>query len=89
MPANPELGDVFKPEDLFPFVDETAEIIGVDLDVHVFGVKYEGAIKVEESTRLDPGKESKWYAPGVGVVKVQTKGETLRLSYSTLVQTED
>ena len=89
MPANPELGDVFKPEDLFPIVDETAEIVGVDLDVLVYGVKYDGAIKVEESTLLAPGTESKWYAPGVGVVKVQTKGETLRLSFSTLVQTED
>lgn len=46
MPANPELGDVFKPEDLFPIVDETARIVGVDLDVIVLGVKYDGAIKV-------------------------------------------
>jgi hypothetical protein len=28
-------------------------------------------------------------APGVGVVKVQTKGETLRLDSSTLVQPQD
>ena len=89
MPAHPELGDVFKPEDLFPIVDETAEIVGVDLDVLVLGVKYDGAIQVQESTRLAPGTEFKWYAPGVGVVKVQTKGETLRLEFSTLVQTED
>lgn len=67
---------MFKPEDLFPIVDETAEIVGVDLDVLVLGVKYVGAIRVEESTLLAPGTESKWYAPGVGVVKVQTKGET-------------
>ena len=89
MPANPALGDVFKPEDLFPLVDETAEIVGVDLDVIVHKVKYDGAIKVEESTLLAPGTEFKWYAPGVGVVKVQTRGETLRLSFSTLVQPED
>lgn len=89
MPANPELGDVFKPEDLFPVVDETAEIVGVDLDVIVNRVKYDGAIKVEESSLLAPGTEFKWYAPGVGVVKVQTKGETLRLSFSTLVQPEE
>lgn len=82
-------GDVFKPEDLFPIVDETAEIVGVDLDVLVHGVKYDGAIKVEESTLLAPGTEFKWYAPGVGVVKVQAKGETLRLSFSALVQIVD
>ena len=89
MPANPELGDVFKPEDLFPIVDETAEVVGVDLDVLVLGTKYDGAIKIEESTLLAPGTEFKWYAPGVGVVKVQTKGETLRLESSTLVQPQD
>ena len=89
MPANPELGDVFKPEDLFPIVDETAEVVGVDLDVLVPAGKYDGAIAVEESTRLAPGTELKWYAPGVGVVKVQTKGETLRLEFSTLVQPQD
>ena len=89
MPANPELGDVFKPEDLLPYVDETAEVVGVDLDVLVPLGKYDGAIKIKESTSLAPDVEFKWYAPGVGVMKVQTKGETLRLVFSTLVQPQD
>ncbi|MGH8119806.1 MAG: hypothetical protein ACRESK_04240 [Gammaproteobacteria bacterium] len=89
MPANPELGDIFKPEDLYPVVDETAVIVGVDLDVQVPAGKYDGAIAVEETTRLAPDKELKWYAPGVGVVKVRTRGETLRLVMSTLIQPED
>ena len=89
MPANPELGDVFKPEDLFPIVDETGTVVGVDLDVKVSGVKYDGAIKVEETTLLGPDVEFKWYAPGVGVVKVQTQGESLRLTSSTLSQPPD
>jgi hypothetical protein len=80
---------LFKPEDLFPIVDETVEVIAVDVDVLVPAGKYDGAIKVEESTLLGPGTEFKWYAPGVGVVKVQTKGETLRLEESTLVQPTD
>jgi hypothetical protein len=84
--GDPDLGDIFKPEDLFPIVDETGTIVGVDLDVVVLGWKYDGAIKVVESSQLAAGTESKWYAPGVGVEKVQTKGETLRLSTSTLVQ---
>jgi hypothetical protein len=37
---------------------------GVDLDVLVFGVKYDGAIEVEESVRLAPGTEFKWYRGG-------------------------
>ena len=86
MPANPELGDTFKPEDLFPIVDETAQVVGVDLDVSVTAGKYDGAIKIKETTLLAPDVEFKWYAPGVGVVKVKTNGETLRLVSSTLVQ---
>lgn len=89
MPANPELGDRFKPEDLFPIVDETGEVVAVDQDVIVPAGKYDGAIEVRESSRIDPGTELKWYAPGVGVVKVQTKGESLRLESSTLVQPPD
>ena len=89
MPANPELGDKFKPEDLFPIVDETGEVVAVDQDVIVPAGKYDGAIEVRESSRIDPGTELRWYAPSVGVVKVQTKGETLRLESSTLVQPPD
>src|SRR5206468_3108325 len=89
MPARPELGDVFKQEDLFPIVDETDEVVGVDLDVLVPAGEYEGAIAIKESSRLAPATETKWYAPGVGVVKVQAKGEILRLKFSTLVQPPD
>jgi len=89
MPANPELGDVFKPEDLAPIVDETAEVVGVDLNVLVPAGKYDGAIKIKEITSLGPDVGFKWYAPGVGVVKSQSKGETLKLSSSTLVQEPD
>ena len=89
MPADPQVGDVFKPEDLFPIVDETAEVVAADLDVIVPAGKYDGAISIQESSRLAEGTELKWYAPGVGVVKVRTRGETLRLESSTLVQSED
>ena len=89
MPGNPELGDIFKPEDLFPLVDESDEVVGVDLDVLVPLGKYDGAIRIQESSQLGPGTEYKWYAPGVGVVKVQSEGETLRLEESTLVQPAD
>ena len=89
MPADPQVGDVFKPEDLFPIVDETAEVVAADVDVLVPAGKYDGAIAIQESSRLASGTELKWYAPGVGVVKVRTRGETLRLEFSTLVQEVD
>lgn len=84
MPANPEVGDVFKPEDLFPIVDETAEVQKVDVSVNVPAGKYKDAIKIKESTALSSATENKWYAPGVGVVKASGKGSILELISSTL-----
>lgn len=85
MPANPEVGDVFKPEDLPGVVDETAEVVRVDIKVKVPVGRFEGAIQIKETSQLEPGSTSKWYAPGVGVVMEKAKREHLNLISSTLV----
>jgi hypothetical protein len=85
MPANPEVGDVFKPEDLPGVVDETAEVVRVDVTVRVPAGRYEGTIKIEETSQLAPGTTTKWYAPGVGVVMDKARREIIRLISSTLV----
>jgi hypothetical protein len=85
MPGNPEVGDVFKPEDLLPFVDETAEVVRVGVKVKVPAGVYEDTIAVEETSSLEPGTTTKWYAPGVGVVMEKAKREQLNLISSTLV----
>ena len=79
MPANPELGDVFKPEDLVPFVDETDVIVKVGLNVSTPGGHFSNCIQIDESSQLSPATETKWYAPGLGVVKVKERGEVLVL----------
>lgn len=79
MPGNPELGDVFKSEDVAPIADETDTIIGVNQRVNVPAGKFQGAIRLRETSVLSPGQETKWYAPGAGVVKGQQKGESFRL----------
>jgi hypothetical protein len=86
MPANPELGDIYKPEDLSGIVDESDEIIAIDKDERVPAGRYHGVMIVRESSQLDAAIERKWYAPGVGVLKARTKGELLVLSASTLIQ---
>jgi hypothetical protein len=88
MPASPKVGDKFKPEDLFPIVDETGEVIAVGRKVVTPADRYEGAIIVRETSQLTPAIEKKWYAPGVGVVKVRGTREILVLSASTLVQAQ-
>ena len=84
MPANPELGDTFKQEDLFPTVDETDQVIGVGQTVTVEAGQFANTIRILESSRLDPTTETKWYAPGVGVVKSTASDENLELISSTL-----
>jgi hypothetical protein len=85
MPANPEVGDIFKPEDLAGVVDETAEVVRVGLAVKVPAGRYEGVIKIQETSALEPGTTSKWHAPGVGVVMEKARREHLKLISSTLV----
>lgn len=89
MPEDPQVGDTWKPEDLFPFVDETVELLDDDATVNVPAGKYEDALQVKETSALAPGFELKWYAPGVGVVKAKGKAEVLRLVASTLLPIDD
>jgi hypothetical protein len=79
MPAHPEQGDVFKPEDLMPFVDESDEVVKVDKSVKVPAGKFKDCIQILESSQLSAGTETKWYAPDLGVIKGKEKGETLVL----------
>jgi hypothetical protein len=79
MPAFPEVGDVFKPEDLFPFADESDEVLKVGKTVAVSAGQFAGCIKIEESSLLSEDTETKWYAPGVGVIQVKEQGSILEL----------
>lgn len=80
MPAEPEPGDSWKPEDLFPFVDETATVIQEDLELELPAGDFEDVILVRETSQL-PGTTAgeKWYAPDVGVVRAKGVGEVLYL----------
>jgi len=83
MPAHPELGDVFKPEDALPFVDESDLILKVRQKVSVPAGRYARCIQVRESSVLTTATETKWYAPGLGVIKVKEHGEVLALDEVT------
>jgi len=79
MPAHPEAGDVFKPEDLFPVVDESDEILKVEKTVVVPFGQFVDCLKIEESSLLSDGTEVKWYAPEIGVIRGKEEGESLVL----------
>ena len=83
MPFDPQVGDLFKPEDLYPVADETDEVIKIDQNVSLEAGHFTGCIQIQESSLLSSGTETKWYAPQVGVVKVKEKGEILALQSIT------
>jgi len=83
MPAQPAEGDSWKPEDLFPVVDETVTVLDDDVKFQVTAGKFEHGLKVGETSQLSEGTELKWYAPGVGFAKSKEKGEKLQLIAST------
>ena len=67
-------------------VDETVTVQRVHQAVTVPAGKFVEAIQVQETTRLGDPPEVKWYAPGVGVIKGQTRNESFALIASTLRQ---
>ncbi|MFH0944921.1 MAG: hypothetical protein V2A76_06955 [Planctomycetota bacterium] len=83
MPANPEVGDAFKPEDLYPLVDETVTVLKVGKKVKVEAGKFDNVIKVLETTQLSSDTEKKWYAKDIGLVLVRAHGEWLELTATT------
>jgi len=83
MPDDPQVGDIFKPEDLFPFVDETDEVIQTGKSVTVPAGHFFDCIQVRESSMLSDSTETKWYAPDIGVIKVKEHGEVLSLDEVT------
>jgi hypothetical protein len=82
MPANPEVGDVFKPENLIPVVDETAEVVRLGVKVKVPADSYEDTIAIEETSALEPGTTTKWYAPGRW--RCAGKGQTVTAQFDFL-----
>jgi hypothetical protein len=85
MPADPQVGEQWKPEDLFPIVDETVTLLRRGVTVNVAAGEFEGCLLVKETSQLPGNKpEKKWYAPGVGVVKVKAQTEFLELVATTI-----
>lgn len=91
MPADPKVGDEYKPEDLYPIVDETVLIVDITRRLNVPGGRFTNLLKLRETSRI-PGTEpeKKWVAKGVGVVRTKGIGESLVLiSASVRIEPEN
>ena len=83
MPANPEVGDVYTPEDL-PDETEVDTVRRVDRRVRVPAGRFEGCILVRTHEVQDDEFEQKAFAPGVGKIAKRTADENVKLLSSTL-----
>jgi hypothetical protein len=80
MAAAPQVGDSWKPLDLFPLLDETTTVMALGVRVRVPAGVFGNAMEVEETSDVDEDKpELKWYAPDVGLVKEEGRGGSLML----------
>jgi hypothetical protein len=84
MPANPEVGDEYMPEDVPDGPRELDRVRRVDRKVRTGIGSVEGCIEVLETDVADGSTETKWYGPGIGVLKGKAKGESFVLVASTL-----
>lgn len=74
MPANPEVGDVFHPEDLPNGELEEDIVRAVNRRVKVPAGKFTGCVEITQQDIPDGDRERKWWAPGIGFVRQSGKG---------------
>jgi len=82
MPAQPKIGDKFRPEDVPPITTEDDEVLSVSETVSVPAGTYENCLKVKE-VLSDGAIEYKYYAKGVGCVREVPEGGDLPLKSHT------
>jgi uncharacterized membrane protein YkoI len=69
MAGTPLLGARYYQEIAPDVAMDRAEIVGLDETVETPAGKFERCLRTEESTPLEGGHESKWYARGIGLVR--------------------
>ena len=84
MLATPEVGDQYMPEDAAPAAQELDTIEAVDIKQTTPAGKFTGVLRVHEFGALDGDIETKWYAPGQGVIRAKAKGESSKLAATSL-----
>src|SRR5262245_10820583 len=84
MPGNAEVGDEFRPEDLPDGSVEVGTVARLGRKVRTPAGMFDDCLEVAELHLPSGERETKWYAPGQGVVKAKGKHELLLLEASSL-----
>jgi len=69
MPHQPKVGDRFYQEFAPKVAMDRAEIVSLSEAVRVPAGAFQNCLRTKESSGMEMGSESKWYAPGVGLIK--------------------
>jgi hypothetical protein len=69
IPGRPNVGDRYYQEIAPKVAMDRAEIISVSETARVQAGKFINVLHTRESSALESGREDKWYAPGIGLIK--------------------
>jgi hypothetical protein len=88
MPAQPKVGEKFRPEDVKGVAEDEAEVLGTDETVDVNGTKYTGVLKIKVTIVIDKEVKTRYYARGVGLIR-EEEGPDKVLDLKKVVQKLD
>lgn len=84
MPPAPRAGDEWTAEDAPPVFFKTNRVLA-DQDVVPTGAgRLSGCVRLREIDVKDESTETRWYAPGLGLVRTRERGERIALRASTI-----
>lgn len=69
IPHQPKIGDKFYQEVAPKVAMDRVEVISITEEMRVPAGTFKNCLRVKESSALEMGTGSKWYAPGVGLVR--------------------
>ena len=73
MPGKPEMGMKYYQEIAPGVAEDRAEIVGLDKILDTPAGRFDKVLETEETNALKPDeKESKFYAPGIGLIQEET-----------------
>ncbi len=78
MAASPRVGDGYRTAYAPGEVEEVASVVDLDASVSVEYAEDDGALEIEETSRLEPGTEEQFYVRGVGLVLLESRAPRTR-----------
>ena len=72
MPANPQPGEPYRQEYLAGEAEDMGQVVALDETVTVPFGTFKGCVRTKDWSMLESGSEKKWFAKGLGVVRIES-----------------